>query len=249
MPATAELSFDTERDFPATSGLEAVEAIQERALNDHEDVRAAIAAIAAAQQAVRAAFSQYYPSVSLNFSAFLYRENFDDASKWTAVLNANLPIFTAGLIRADVREAWSALRQAALLESITRRQVMQDVQIAYQNVLASRARLTDQRTQVDAARDALNQAEASYRVGLATNLERLTAQSQLLNAELQLAGEQYDQSLLLLDLTRFVGRLGQRGSLTSGSSGQSSRNTLSTGGIGTSTSVGGANGIGTTSVP
>ena len=65
---------------------------------------------------MRAAFSQYYPSVSLNFNAFLYRENFDDASKWTAVLSANLPIFTAGLIHADVRDAWSGLRQAALLE-------------------------------------------------------------------------------------------------------------------------------------
>ena len=172
------LSFDTDAELAATSALEPVEAFQQRALNDREDVRAARAAIAAARQGVRAAFSQYYPSVSLNFSAFLYRENFDDASKWTAVLSANLPIFTAGLIHADVREAWSLLRQAALFESMTTRQASHDVQVAYENVLASRARLTDLRTQVEAARDALNQAEASYRVGLATNLERLIAQSQ-----------------------------------------------------------------------
>jgi outer membrane protein TolC len=115
-----------------------------------------------------------------------------------------------------VREAWSGLRQAALLESLVRRQAMQDVEIAYENVSASRARLTDLLTQAAAARDALNQAEASYMVGLATNLERLTAQSQLLNAELQLASEQFDQALLLLDLTRFTGRLGTRGAGGSG---------------------------------
>ena len=244
------LSFDTDAELAATSALEPVEAFQQRALNDREDVRAARAAIAAARQGVRAAFSQYYPSVSLNFSAFLYRENFDDASKWTAVLSANLPIFTAGLIHADVREAWSLLRRAALFESMTTRQASHDVQVAYENVVASRARLTDLRTQVGAARDALNQAEASYRVGLATNLERLIAQSQLLNAELQLATEQYDQSLLLLDLTRFTGRLGQRsGSATAGSSGQSVRNTRSTGGAGNTVTVGGANGLSTTRVP
>jgi outer membrane protein TolC len=249
------LSFDANGDLAATAPLEPIEAFQERALDQREDVRAARAAVAAARQGVRAAFSQYYPSVSLNFNAFLYRENFDDASKWTAILNANLPIFTAGLIHADVREAWSGLRQAALLESLASRQAVQDVRIAYENVAASRARLVDLRTQADAARDALNQAEASYRVGLATNLERLTAQSQLLNAELQLASEQYDQSLLLLDLTRFTGRIGQRGSLT-GTSGQNFRSARSTGTVtGGSTSLGvgatpagGVNGLGATGV-
>jgi outer membrane protein TolC len=252
------LDFSTEGDLAATSALEPLETVQERALNQREDVLAARASITAAEQGVRAAISQYYPSVSLNFNAFLYRENFDDASKWTAVLNANLPIFTAGLIHADVREAWSLLRQAALFDSLTTRQVVQDVHIAYENVLASRARLTDLRTQVDAARDALNQAEASYRVGLATNLERLAAQSQELDAELQMASEQYDQSLLLLDLTRFTGRVGQRGSGGSGNSAQTLRVVRSTGGISTGGVVtggssfngttAGANGLGTTGV-
>jgi outer membrane protein TolC len=226
------LDFDSERDLSAAGELAPVEAFQERALDERQDVRAARAGIAAARQAVSAAISQYYPSVSLNFNAFLYRENFEDASKWTGVLSANLPIFTAGLIHADVREAWSALRQAALLESLTRRQALQDVQVAYENVTASRARLVDQRTQVDAARDALNQAEASYGVGLATNLERLTAQSQFLNAELQLASEQFEQALLLLDLTRFVGRLNPGGG-NGGAGGavQLIRNTRSSGSI------------------
>ena len=249
------MTYDPETDPRTSADLEPVEVFQARAMEERQDVLAARAGIAAAQQAVHAAFSQYYPSVSLNFNAFLYRENFEDASKWTAVLGANLPIFTAGLIHADVRDAWSGLRQAALLESLATRQAMQDVQIAYDNVSASRERLRELRTQVDAARDAFNQADASYRVGLATNLERLAAQSQHLNAELQLASEQYDQTLLLLDLTRFVGRLGQRGgagfrgnntslrvagSTVGGASGSSL-------GVG-STASGGVNAIGATGV-
>ena len=213
------LSYDSNNDLSPTAPLDPVETFQARAVNEREDVRAAAAAIAAARQSVRAAVSQYYPSVGIDLTGFLYRENYDDASQWTAILSANLPIFTAGLIRADVREAWSALRQAAMLESLTRRQALQDVRTAYENVTASRARLTDLRTQTDAARDAMNQSEASYRVGLATNLERLTSQSQLLNAELRLASEQFDQALLLLDLTRFTGRLGPRGAGGFGGSG------------------------------
>ena len=221
------LGNDWEQQLSATADLGPVEAFQERALKEREDVRAATQGILAARQNVSAAVSQYYPSVDLDFSAFLYRENFDDASQWTSVLRANLPIFSAGLIQANVREAWSQLRQAAMFESLVRRQALQDVQIAYENVTASRARLTDLRTQADAARDALDQAEASYRVGLATNLERLTAQSVLLDAQLQLASEQFVQALLLLDLTRFTGRPVQAGA---GLAGDTTRTTATFGG-------------------
>jgi outer membrane protein TolC len=203
------LGDDWAQQLAPDAPLQPLDAFQQTALTEREDVRAAAEVIRGARQTVSAAVSQYYPSVDLDFSAFLYRENYDDASKWAGVLQANLPIFTAGLIHADVRTAWSQLRQAAMFESLVRRQALQDVQISYENVTASRARLTELRTETDAARDALNQAEASYRVGLATNLERLTAQNQLLDAELQLASEQFVQALLLLDLTRFTGRLVQ----------------------------------------
>ena len=204
------LSDDFGEELSATTPLPPREAFEQRALNDREDVVAAQAAIRAAQQRVHEAFNQYYPSVTLNLTGFLTREDYNDASKWTAVLNANVPIFTAGKIEADVRLAWSELRQAALFESLTRRQALEGVRLAYDNVAASRGRLNDLATEVQAARDALEQAEGSYRVGLATNLERLAAQSDLLNAELQLASERYNQALLLLDLTRFTGRLGAR---------------------------------------
>jgi outer membrane protein TolC len=205
------LSYTFGEDLSATAPLAPVEAFEDKALTSREDVVAAQAAIRAAEQGVREAVAQYYPSVNLNLTGFLYRENFDDASKWTAVLNANLPIFTAGQIEADVRQAWSRLRQAALFELLVRRDALQGVRLAYENVTASRQRLSDLQTQVQAAREALEQAEGSYRVGLATNLERLTAQSDLLSAELQLTSERFDQALLLLDLTRFTGRLGNTG--------------------------------------
>jgi outer membrane protein len=202
------LSYAWGEDLSPDQPLAPLASYEDKALTTREDVVAARSAMRAAQQAVSAAISQYYPSVTLNLTGFLYRENYDDASKWTAVLNANLPIFTAGQIEADVRRAWSELRQAALFESLTRREALQGVRLAYENVSASRQRLAELQTQVQAAREALEQAEGSYRVGLATNLERLTAQSDLLSAQLQLASEQFDQALLLMDLTRFTGRLG-----------------------------------------
>src|SRR5262249_49730162 len=72
------------------------------AVATRQALTAARHAITAARAAVDVAFAQYYPSVSLNVSGFLYREFFSDASKWNAILAANLPIFSAGIIEADV---------------------------------------------------------------------------------------------------------------------------------------------------
>ena len=64
--------------------------------------------------------------------------------------------------------------------------------------------------QVAAAQQAFNQADQSYTVGLATNLERVTAQDELLNAQLQLTSARFDRTLSFLSLARATGSLRQR---------------------------------------
>jgi outer membrane protein len=177
------------------------------ALKFRQDFLAAHANTIAARHTVDVYMSQYYPSVSLNISGFLYREYFADASKWDAILSANLPIFSAGLIQADVRAAWSRLRQAALFESGLRRQVLNDVQIAYQNLLTADRTVIELQGEVAAADEAYRQAQSAFANGLAINLDVLTAQSQLLDAQLQLTSTRYDRIVFYLDLIRAAGRI------------------------------------------
>lgn len=171
------------------------------------DVAAAAAAVAAARRDVEVAWGQYYPSVSLNLSAFLYRESVPDERDWNGLLSANLPLFSAGRIRADVREAWSFFRQALLVRSFLVRQATEQVATAYHELAASVARLAELQVQVTAAEQAFRQAEASYRAGLATNLERVAAQDALLSAQLQLAREEFDREVFHLALLRAAGLL------------------------------------------
>lgn len=200
-------------DGPLTDGFSAPSDIgnekdfETNALDTRQDLLAAEHAIRAARQNVDVAFAQYYPSVSLNVSGFLYREFFSDASKWNAILSANLPIFAAGIIEADVRTAWSRLRQAALNESLVRRNVLHDVQTSYENLAATDRRIHELRDQVESNREALLQAQNAFRNSLAINLDVLLAQDDLLNAELQLTSAQFDRTVFYLDLTRATGRL------------------------------------------
>ena len=177
------------------------------ALTHREDLGAAAAAVRSARAAVDVAVAQYYPSVSLNVSGFLYREFYADASKWNAILSANLPIFSAGLIEADVRAAWSRLRQAALSESLVRRQVLNDVRVAYENLVTADRRLREFEEQAATSREALEQARNAFANNLAINLDVLVAQDQLLNSELLLTGAQFDRTIFYLDLVRATGRL------------------------------------------
>jgi outer membrane protein TolC len=179
-----------------------------QAASTRQDLVAATAGVQAAAQSVQQSVGQYYPSVTLNVNQFLYRESSPDDSNWNSLISANLPLFTGGVIHANVRAALSRLRQAKLDESLARREVEQDVRLAYEDFAASAQRMQALRVQLAAARTALNQAEQSYRAGLGTNLDRLSAQDQALSAELQLSSELYNQKVFYLNLLRVVGRLG-----------------------------------------
>jgi outer membrane protein TolC len=148
--------------------------------------------------------------VTLNLNYFLSRQSNPTESDWNAVFSANLPLFSAGVIHADVRTAWSRFRQAVLFESLVRRRVKQEVETAVQNLSASRLRLAELKVQVAAAEQSLRQAEESYKVGFATNLERVVAQNLLLEAQLELTSERFEQRVFDLNLLRVTGRLSVR---------------------------------------
>jgi outer membrane protein TolC len=193
-------------EYPLDAQPAPIDELLDYAHQNRKDLRAAEEAVLAARQAVEIQVGRYYPSLSLNVAYFLSRQSTPTDVDWTALFQANLPIFSAGLIEADVRLAWSQFRQARLDESLTSRQIEQDVRTAAENMISSDQQLRELQTQLEAAQVALRQAEESYRVGLATNLERIVAQDQLLSAQLQLTQEQFNRKVLYLTLVRAIGK-------------------------------------------
>ncbi len=182
-------------------------ALLEAAEANRADLAAALAATQAARSQVEVAVGQYYPSVAVDFTTFLYRESEPTERDWEAFFQANIPIFAAGRIRADVREAWSFFRESVLLSQLLRRSIAVEVRQAYAAASISDERLEEARTQLAAAEQALRQAEESYRAGIATNLERVAAQEALLEAQLLLTSEAFNRQIFRLELLRATGRL------------------------------------------
>lgn len=194
-------------DLLAPAQLPDLDQWQQTGRQRREDLRAADYALEAAQHRVQEAIGQYYPSLTLNLQYAFTADSLVSEHGWNAVLQANLPIFTAGQIHADVRTAWSQVRQAKLQQIFTQRQIHQQISTAHENWMSGSQRLAELTIQHQAALEAFNQAEGSFNVGLATNLERLTAQQEWLAAQLQLAAQQYGHQAEYLTLLRAAGLL------------------------------------------
>ena len=197
-------------DVRIPAELPTLDQLLEQGSQYRQDLIAAAAAIAAAKYEVHVAIGQYYPSVTLNLNYILSKPEVSNSSWWSGVLSANIPIFSAGQIEADVRSAWSFLRSAKLSESQTRKQVVEDVEISYHNIFASRERVQVLEVQVVAAAEALRQAEERFKAGAGPNIDRLVAQDQLLSAQLQLTTAQVNYKLFHLELLRAIGKLTTR---------------------------------------
>lgn len=186
-----------------------IEGLLAEAETGRQDLEAAARRVDAAGLDVQSAYGQYFPSISLNLQYFLQRGTDPADLQWATLIQASLPLFSAGVIEADVRTALSRLRQAKLEYSQVRRAVRRDIEVAMENLRSSFERTERFRVQVRSAGDALEQAEGLYRAGLSTNLERLIAQDRLLTAQLELVTAELDTKVFYLDLLRTTGTLHQ----------------------------------------
>lgn len=186
--------------------LPAREQLLEAAWRGRQDLVAAQHQVEAAVRSLQQAWSSYYPSVALDFTYFLSRESFPSEALWVGVLRVNLPLFSAGLIHADVRTAWSKLRQAKLAQSYLSRQIDEQVTIALQTLRDTGRQIQEATIQANAARKAAQQAQWEFQAGIGLNLNRLVAEDQWLNAQLSLNQAQFAEKTDYLDLIRTLGQ-------------------------------------------
>ncbi|MCC6678511.1 MAG: TolC family protein [Phycisphaerales bacterium] len=189
---------------PVPDSVDPVVAGAER---NRQDLMAARKTAEAARELVDASIGRYYPSIGVNLDYFLTRDTSPTDLDLSGLISINLPIFSAGRIEADVRRSWSVFRETVLNYSLTRRRIRLNVESAIADLSASQKRVDELRIQVTAAQEALRQAEAGYQTGLGTNLERVTAQDQLLAAQLQAASEDFTRKLSYLALLRACGTI------------------------------------------
>ena len=193
--------------FEVPTGDWPVASLIDQAMTHREDLQASHARVSAAAKQLQAAWGEYFPSVSLNLTRYLSRESFPEDVDWTGLLAVRIPIFSAGLVHADVRTAYSRLRQANFSDSLLRRRIVKELRSAREDLIDTDRRIKEINIQISAAKDAARQVDAAYRSGTAINLEAITARDDQLKAELAGTSARFERTVNYLRLLRAVGCL------------------------------------------
>jgi multidrug efflux system outer membrane protein len=179
-------------------------------LDRRPDIREAEQQLIGDHALVAVAKAAFFPTISLTASTGFESIALLDLLKasngtWLFAPTGNLPIFNAGAIRAGVRIA-EARRQEALLG------YQQTVQQAFREVadsLAACRKLAELRTQqeglVESLRQGVDLSDLGYRGGVASYLEYLDSERQLLDAQLQLVQIRRQELTNVVTLYRSLG--------------------------------------------
>jgi TolC family type I secretion outer membrane protein len=125
---------------------------------------------------------------------------------WTGSVQFSLPILEGGRTSEKVAEAEANYSAAKEQTSDTWQQIESEVESAQADMDANHTKLGLTKVQIDQAQKALSVADARYKNGAATNLDYLTAQSQLEQAELQEAQTRFNYALSVYNLMKAVGQ-------------------------------------------
>ncbi|GGE33600.1 membrane protein [Marinicauda pacifica] len=164
----------------------------------------------AASQGVQIARGARRPEIGLQATASENRESdFTGRGRGSATIRAqvSVPLFTGGLNASRVREAIAAEDQARLQVVQARRQVIEGVTTAWNNLLAARAVIESSREAVRANEIAFDGVEQEAFVGLRTTLDVLNAEQELLNSRLNLVQAERDLYVASYNLLQSMGVL------------------------------------------
>ncbi|WP_062202891.1 TolC family outer membrane protein [Aureimonas sp. AU12] len=125
----------------------------------------------------------------------------------TVQAQLSVPIYQGGLVASQVRQAKEVLGQRRIEVDGTRDEVRSAVATAWAQRQAAEANVTGYRAQVAAAQLALNGVVEERNVGQRTTLDVLNAQSDVITAQILLAGAQRDAVVAAYTLTSAVGHL------------------------------------------
>lgn len=136
-------------------------------------------------------------------------ETIDAGTTYYGTIKLEVPIFEGGLMKHEVAEARSRLRQAELSTTLLQRSIEQQVYESHLSLLTTGAVLSVLRQQYDDAQGNFSNVETLFSEGLASSLQLIDAQQALFLTEREYVTAVYDQQVAILRLQRAVGMLGK----------------------------------------
>ena len=183
-----------------------VEAALQQAYAARPDFQAAQAQLRAAEIARRAAFAEYYPTLS-------FEGNYGAGDPTPSHLNATfeaqgslkIPIFQGGKVHSDTLKADAALANNRNQLDNLRGQIDQDVRDAILDLQSAAEQVEVAKSNVDLAGQTLDQARDRFIAGVTDNIEVVQAQDSVASANESYISSLFNYTLARLSLARAEG--------------------------------------------
>lgn len=184
------------------------------ALNDNFDLAAARLQSEIAGRDIAIARAGHYPTLGLQGTYDKSDSEVDDRdgdqTDKTIALSLNVPIFSGGLVRSQVRAAQATYQQRLAEQEGSRRAVEVQTRNAFIGVNAGAANVRALKQAVISNQTALDASRTGLEVGTRTSVDVLNAQSLLFSAQRDYARARYDYLISILNLKAAAGRLRAR---------------------------------------
>lgn len=200
------------KDEPVKIALPAsLDEAVDTALKNNPSVIAAQYQMQAAEHDVDTAQGALLPQISLEASG---NRGYDvssaalgESSGATIMARMIVPIYRAGADYAKTRAAKETASQKRIDVRAAMNGVRENTVRAWQTLATSRATIVSRRKQVEAAQLAYEGVKQESEVGTRTILDRLNAESEALQAQVNLVQAQRDQAVAMFDVKAAVGEL------------------------------------------
>jgi outer membrane protein len=120
-------------------------------------------------------------------------------------VSLNFPFFEGGLRKAELEEAKSRQRQADLQYEDTKKTIGLDVGNAYLELITQKGTINFLQDQLAFAKDNINSVARQFEMGLASSLDVIDANTQLVSSERQLSDAVYNYQVSILRMKRVTG--------------------------------------------
>ena len=185
----------------------------EQSLTHDPDVRAAEYDTRAAAHNVDEVRGELLPSLSLGGSANVSLDFGGENTRtesYQATLSLDVPLYQRGSVHSRLRQAKQLAGQSRLLVDQARRDAIEAVSEAWEDLETARAQITAFEAAIQAAAVALEGVQREAEVGSRTVLDVLDAEQELLDARVDLVRAQRDEIVAAYQLKASVGGLTAR---------------------------------------
>lgn len=144
-------------------------------LEARPDVQGDMARLKEAEEGVPVARSGHFPTLGVQGDYYLDRTGTLSNVNWDVLFTLTVPIFSGGLVSAQVDQAQSKRDQADYVLTRTKRAATQQIRSYYANFLSDKSQFDAFSQASDLAERNYKEETHDYRRGLVTNLDVLTA--------------------------------------------------------------------------